>query len=41
MCIVSYAGDFTFKLARHADCGFRPALNLKSDTEVIQGQPKL
>ncbi|MDZ4133890.1 MAG: DUF6273 domain-containing protein, partial [Dethiobacteria bacterium] len=40
MCIVSYAGDFAFDYARHADCGVRPALNLKSDTLVTRGQEK-
>jgi hypothetical protein len=41
MCIVSYAGDFAFDYARHADCGVRPALNLKSDTLVTRGQEKV
>jgi len=40
MCIVSYAGDFAFDYARHADCGVRPALNLKSDTLVTREHSK-
>ena len=40
MCIVSYAGDFAFEYARHADCGVRPALNLKSDTLVASESQK-
>jgi len=38
--IVSYAGDFAFDCARHADCGVRPALNLKSEILVTRGQTK-
>lgn len=39
MCIVSYAGDFAFEYARHADCGVRPAVNLKSDT-LVASEPQ-